>query len=230
MNEWLLGVDLGQAEDFTGIVAIEKVEGSQDASRFGDDAPPLYHVRLIERFRRKPYHAIVNHVKDMLEQPPLHGNTKLIADATGVGRPVIDEMRRIGLAPVAILITAGEIVRTEGGFLHVPKRDLVTSLQLVLQSERLKVAEVLPLAQELIQELLTFQVRITPQGHETFGVWRSGAHDDLVLAVGMAIYYSERKRRCNPTHFDIPVSAPRTRENPFLPYLPNPPSSFEWLH
>jgi hypothetical protein len=228
MNEWFLGVDLGQVEDYTAIVAIEKVEESHEPSQYGDNTPPSYHVRLIERIRRTPYHIIAGHVKDMLNQPPLCENSKLVVDATGVGRPVIDEMRRIGLTPVAILITSGEIARWESGFLFTPKRDLVTSLQLVLQGGRLRVAEGLTLAQELVKELLTFQVKITPQAHETFGVWRSGAHDDLVLATAMGIYYSERKRRSNPTSYDIPVTAPRVRENPYLRYMPPPPGSFRW--
>jgi hypothetical protein len=41
--------------------------------------------------------------------------------------------------------------------------------------------------------LTTFQVRITPSANETFGTWREGAHDDLVLAVAIVAWIGERQ-------------------------------------
>ena len=43
-----------------------------------------------------------------------------------------------------------------------------------------------------MRELTTFQVKITPAANEVFGAWRQGAHDDLVLAVAIAIWQAER--------------------------------------
>ena len=38
----------------------------------------------------------------------------------------------------------------------------------------------------LIRELETFRVKITEAANETFGAWREGQHDDLLLAVALA--------------------------------------------
>jgi hypothetical protein len=39
--------------------------------------------------------------------------------------------------------------------------------------------------------LTTFRVKITPAADEVFGAWREGAHDDLVLAVAIAVWQAE---------------------------------------
>jgi hypothetical protein len=44
----------------------------------------------------------------------------------------------------------------------------------------------------LVRELQQFQVKITMSASETFGVWRDGQHDDLVLAVALACWWAER--------------------------------------
>ena len=38
---------------------------------------------------------------------------------------------------------------------------------------------------------MAFQVKITAAANATFGAWREGSHDDLVLAVAMACWYGE---------------------------------------
>ena len=66
-------------------------------------------------------------------------------------------------------------------------------MQVMLQARRLKVAPSLPEAATLVRELTTFQVKITPAANEVFGAWREGQHDDLVLAVAIAIWQAERQ-------------------------------------
>ena len=66
---------------------------------------------------------------------------------------------------------------------------------MLLQSARLKVAGSLPLAQTLVSELLTFRVKIDPlTAHDSYGAWREGQHDDLVLALACGAWYGERWR------------------------------------
>ena len=74
----------------------------------------------------------------------------------------------------------------------MPKKELVTCLQVVLQARRLQIARGLLEAATLVRELQSFQVKITASAHETFGVWRDGQHDDLVLAVALACWWAER--------------------------------------
>jgi len=144
------------------------------------------------------YPAVVTHVKKLMEKDPLRGRVLLVVYSTGVGLPVIDLLNQEGLRPIGITITGGIEVTGSGGGYHVPKRDLVINLQVLFQSGRLKVAESLPDAQTFIQELLSFKVKITESAHDTYGVWREGVHDDLVLAVALAVWYGQHEISWRP--------------------------------
>lgn len=105
----------------------------------------------------------MSHVQTLLQRPPLQGAARLVVDGTGCGRPVVDLLIQAGLNPVAVNIHGGEQVTHEGRHWRIPKRDLAGALQVLLQTQRLKVAEALPLAPTLVQELLNFRVKIDPQ-------------------------------------------------------------------
>lgn len=127
--------------------------------------------------------------------PEIDNDVKLVVDATGVGRPVVDLLRAAGLRPIPVNITGGNVVTSEHGFRNVPKRDLVTTLQVLLQSKRLKFAKGIPQVKTLIDELLAFQVKISTDGRDTYGNdWRQNPHDDMVLALALACWYGERKK------------------------------------
>lgn len=53
----------------------------------------------------------------------------------------------------------------------------------------MKVARELPEADTLMNELMNFQLKITPAGNEVHGAWREGTHDDLVLAVVLICWW-----------------------------------------
>ena len=74
---------------------------------------------------------------------------------------------------------------------------------MLLQGDRLKFAAGLPEVKTLVGELLSFEVRITEAGSDTYGAWREGAHDDLVFAVALAAWYAER--------YGLPERAQRVR-------------------
>ena len=52
-----------------------------------------------------------------------------------------------------------------------------------------------PEAGILIEELNAFKTKITVAGNETFGSWRERDHDDLVLAVVLALWPAENAPR-----------------------------------
>lgn len=66
---------------------------------------------------------------------------------------------------------------------NVPERDLVSTRQIPLRTDRLKIASALSEAAPLVQELLASQVNIPPQAHDTRVALREGSHDDLVQFV-----------------------------------------------
>ena len=116
----------------------------------------------------------------------------LAVDATGVGRAVLDLLDRQGLHPLAITITGGDQVQSDGREFRVPKRDLVSTLLVALQSNRLRIAKALPMAPVLLEELLNFKAKISVSGHDSYEALRESIHDDLVLATAIACWSAER--------------------------------------
>jgi hypothetical protein len=88
-------------------------------------------------------------------------------------------------------ITGGEM--KAGHRDRAPKRDLMHTMQVLLQTGRLKIAQALPETAALVWKLLMFQVNITAAAHDLYGTWREGAHDDLVLALALTCWYGEQQ-------------------------------------
>ncbi|MCL6472539.1 MAG: hypothetical protein K6T91_06955 [Firmicutes bacterium] len=188
MYNFFLGLDLGQAQDYTALAVLERIENGE------------YHVRHLERFKLgTPYPAVVERVRMLMLTRPLLNRSVLVVDRTGVGAPVVDMFRLENLRPIAITITGGNSVSSGEGGYHVPKRDLVSTLQVLFQTGRLKVAAGLPEARTLVEELLNFKVKINVKtAHDSYEAWREGIHDDLVLAVALACWYAERHKKKTP--------------------------------
>ena len=197
--KYITGLDLGQAHDYTALTILQK------SKRPDSDHPERlvnhYAARHLERLPLgTPYTTVCTRMATIFAAPDLAGSG-LAVDMTGVGRPVVDMLRRAKLKAriEPITVTGGHraSVDPKGGWL-VPKKELVTTLQLLLQSRRLKIAPMLPDAQTLVKELLDFQVKITASAHETFGAWREGTHDDLAFALAIAAWDGEHLGRKQP--------------------------------
>lgn len=171
-----------------------------------------YAARHLERLPiGTPYPAQVARVKELHDRlkADTHTAPLVVVDQTGVGRPVVDMLRAVQLKPIAVTITGGDAVSRDGEDYRVPKRDLVGAVQVLLQSERLKIASSLKEAATLTAELLAFKVSISLKGYDSYGndagPWRENPHDDLVLAVALACWYGEQpvvsvpKRRSSVT-------------------------------
>ena len=211
---YYLGLDLGQSADYTALALIEQpvwvsgrwtspatmngphydlVRASSDRAR--PPNPPLS-LRHLERFDLGTrYTTIVERVKELGNAPPLSElPAVLLVDKTGVGAAVLDAFEHSGMRPTAITIHGGSNVSYDPqrrGY-RVPKRDLVSAVQVLLQNGRLKIAASLPEAATLKRELLNFRVNVSPAtAHDSYEHWREGDHDDLVLATAMACWFRE---------------------------------------
>jgi hypothetical protein len=133
------------------------------------------------------YPNVVTHVGHLLARFP---GAELAIDLSGVGRPVFDMFVYSGVSPCGVNITAGTAETREGNVCSVPKLTLVSRLQALLHQGLLKILRQLPEAETLIRELQDFRVQFTQAGSLTFNA-RSGRHDDLVLALAIAIWKAE---------------------------------------
>jgi hypothetical protein len=173
-------------QDFSAIAVMEMHGFTKDTYKFN--------CRHLQRWKLlTPYPVIVADTVKMMNSRELQqGRTRpvLAIDATGVGPPIIDlfKRERMNARLEPIQITGGNEVTKENGTTRVPKRDLVSTVQVYLQNQRLKIATELPEAETLIRELQNFQVKINDSAHDTYGAWREGTHDDLVLAAALALW------------------------------------------
>lgn len=193
-TNFFVGLDLGQKGDYTAIAVVERW-----MQAIGEVDPATYEARTRQRLdvrhlARMPlgtsYPDVVDHVTALVRVPELRRRCVLVVDATGVGVPVVDLLRQapIECTLLPVTITGGDHQsRGEGGW-RVPKRDLVTGLQVVLERGELRIPEDLSMGRTLVTELMSMQVRISGNGHDAYGAFRSGEHDDLVLALGLACW------------------------------------------
>jgi hypothetical protein len=191
---FIVALDLAQAQDFSALVVNELTHAP-------DPGRPGAWVRLhaIRHLRRWPlgtsYTDVAGDVGRVLARLP---GAVLLVDKTGVGAAVADLFKAAGLAArmIAVVITGGHQTVREGGEVHVPKKELVSAVQSCLQRRTLKIAPMLKEAETLRRELGAFRVKVSAStGNETFEAWRERDHDDLVLAVAMAVWHGERGLR-----------------------------------
>jgi hypothetical protein len=133
-------------------------------------------------------------VVQLVTRPPL-SSAVLVVDETGVGRPVTEllALAMPGRRLLPVTITAGHVViwAADGWGVNVPKKMLVSTMQVLLQADRLKVARGLAHAATLARELQAFRVKVTAAANETFEAWRERDHNDMVLAVALAAWAGE---------------------------------------
>lgn len=200
----VFGFDVGQTNDTSAgaIVIVRPPEGIEtavtmhdlDVARARHDPPRLDCVHLERLPLGTPYPAQVQYVSELLTRPPLAGATvELAIDYGGVGAPVFDMFKQCGVRPLGIVITGGDReIRGANNTLHVAKLLLVSRLQALLHTGGLKIAKGLPDAAELARELQDFRATISQAGHAQFSA-RNGAHDDLTLALCIAVWVATRQ-------------------------------------
>jgi hypothetical protein len=79
----------------------------------------------------------------------------------------------------------------------VPKRDLISTMSVLLEQRRLRIPRSLPLADLLTKELQEFKRTVTKVVTDTYAAERD-QHDDMVLALALACWY----REWVSTHFE----------------------------
>jgi hypothetical protein len=192
-GRYFVGVDLGQKQDFTAIAVVERWEvvTGFDYVNWAQTVEERNSLRHLERVALgTTYPEVVRRVREVARSAEVAGKCTVVADATGVGAPVIDLLRgaELGCELVAVTITGGDRAsRADGGW-RVPKRELVVGLEVMLETGSLRIAAGLREGETFIKELTGMRVRVSAGRREQFGAWREGTHDDLVLAAALACW------------------------------------------
>jgi hypothetical protein len=224
VSDYFLGLDLGQASDYTAIAVVNLdaaylavardraarydrldaarkslfydgidlrvMERELEEEKLSTIPEPVYEVRHLERMPlRTPYTEVARRVGVLMQTPPLRQKVELVVDATGVGAAVVDILRDAGLYFKSVVITGGERESRDGDTHRVPKRDLISAAQVLLQNRRLRISAALPEAKTLTEELVNYRLKQNiATGHVGFELLREGQHDDLVLALCLALW------------------------------------------
>lgn len=189
-----IGIDLGMITDYSALAVTERLIAAKEVPFNGGkdiQEDDHHHVRYIKRWDLgTPYPEIIKQTGALMRKANLQ-DAEMIIDATGVGKKVV-ELFQIAYQrellgnhwPRGYVITAGrKATKTE-----VPKRELVSNMQALLQTGRIKVGQ-FPEATILRGELMHFRAKVLPNGYETYESARERDHDDLVLAVALACWY-----------------------------------------
>lgn len=200
-----IGCDIGQQVDPTAIIVAElqlrayrrihPIDG--DDWRYGDVTGGEIHyvIRHIERLElRTPYPKVIDRLAAVYAATRARASRRqsfaCYVDATGVGRPVIDACAERGLDVYAVTLTGGEKETRAGREIRLAKQELVSRMQIMLQNRQVHFpdtpAAAAHLSQAVADELLNYEIRVTENANLKMGVFRTGAHDDLATALGLA--------------------------------------------
>lgn len=189
---YFIGIDLGQAQDYTAICVIERAEiitGPRSHMTYEWPRDRVLTVRHLERFPLgTPYPDIIQAICRLARNPIIAGNSQIIIDGTGVGAPVIDMLRRERPGPIihTVIFTGGTGYKRIGDTHHVPRSEVLGRLESAFHNRRLNISRHLPYSQNLFLELQTLRRKFKGTGIETIQPERDADHDDLVFATALA--------------------------------------------
>lgn len=188
---YIVAADLGSAKDPTGITVIldERMPVFEGAWRLG---PRQRTLVWADRLREHRYTEIVDHLSALLRRAPMAGRARLAIDASGVGRGVSDTLDLAGIQHVAVQMTAGSSVRQSGKFYNVSKQILITDLATALETGGLKIAADLPMREELLIELESFQTRASASGVQVLDAGGPDNHADMAVSLAIGWFASEQ--------------------------------------
>ncbi len=207
MANYTLGLDLGKERDPSALVIAERIHITRPAplresSGKGYDVLDAYQVRYIVRFELgTPYDAVVDEVARLMTTVQLKGESLLVFDRTGVGGAVADLFKsaytRGDLGPcqwpLGVTLTAGfGRSAAEAGYYQTTahKGDVIQRLYMLLERGLVKIPLGLPVADQLTKEVRAFRLKqSTATGNLSFEAEREADHDDLVIALALAVWF-----------------------------------------
>lgn len=154
-GDFQLGVDLAKYQDFTVLTPFNL---------------NTFRAYPQDRFNQIDY----NLQKARIEATALRYKARVKIDATGVGDPVVEDLRARGLN-----IGDDDAIK----FTEQSRMNLLNHLAMLLEQDKLQI----PNDPGLIEELESFQYSLTPLGKVKVGA-PEGMHDDRVVSLMLAVW------------------------------------------
>ena len=150
-KQYVVGADLAKLEDFT-VLCVLDLDG---------------HLCAFDRFNELDWVFQRKRIVQLVQRY----DARLLIDSTGVGDPILDELRR-------------EKIRVEGyKFTNATKKDLIENLSIMIENQKLSIPQI----PELINELKLYGYKTSPSGNVQYGA-PEGYHDDCVVALALAAW------------------------------------------
>ncbi len=207
-----LGIDIGQLVDPTAIVLTEQVwKPIQRKVGAGDAAPTMidhHYVRHMERLDLGTTYPQISEAlieiwaatkRRLVELNVGSGQGKPIVpqlvtyiDATGVGKPVVDVLLDAGVPIIPTYFNHGDkrvMLKDErkGLYINLGKAYLVSTMQALLQTNRIHFPKQSQEAKQMARELLDYEIKVDTNANDKYGAFKVGSHDDLVTAAGLTV-------------------------------------------
>ena len=163
------------------------------------------------------------------------GTADVVIDNGGPGRVVGNMLVARGTTPFGLRLSA------QGRRTTAPDRLLVSQGELIHTTVKLSQQGILKLAPRLQgmatirDELQKFMVKVSLRGHETFGNFLPGSHDDLIYALSLSCWYANSpwglEIRRLPSRRSTPLPhSPQVQRSPRPPGPHTPYGALPLIH
>lgn len=201
---YIYAQDVGSSRDHAAGILLHRHRYFQDGAAYTGRGKVginknVVHEKHIVYASRLPlqtgYSEIEDDIEALMNEPDLAGNCHLVVDRGEAGGPVIESLGLRGLLPIGIRATNGNepSLFTHGNGWNVPKRDLVQAVKIELTHNRLMAVPGIDHEKQINHELLHFRQFINKRtGNDSYEALRESDHDDLVMAIAMAVWVSRK--------------------------------------
>jgi len=168
IGDYYAGVDFGKLQDYS-VLTILKREGEI-----------LKLVYMCQFPLETPYSQVIGH---LIRANQKFKFRKVLVDQTGVGEPVLEEIRNQGLNNVEGL-----------KFTVQTKEELLSNLKIAMEQNRLAI----PYHRQLCTQINEQQYAYSKSGHLQFS-HPTNSHDDMLWALALSAYAAREPPRKEPT-------------------------------
>lgn len=153
-KKYYIGADLAKYKDFNVYVVLDR---------------QTHEVVYIDRTQGVNW---VLQKRRLIELARQYNNARIIIDATGLGSPIVDDLKYAGLLVDPFVFT------------NTKKKQLIEKLIVFTEQE----AVFIPPFKPLLEELSYFQKTISNSGNEIYAAPTGEFHDDCVIALALAVW------------------------------------------